>query len=103
MVGIPSYGYIARSCSSISAVRDNVPYVSMQVQPGFPSSPPDVATHRDPASGEIRWRDGQTQYDYVDAIAMRSKLRLVQGLGVTEVSVWALGGNPWFTGDPGTS
>lgn len=103
VVGIPSYGYIARSCSSITAVRDNVPYVSMQVQPGFPSSPPDVAAHRDPASGEIRWREGQTQYDYVDSIAMRSKLRLIQGLGVTEVSVWSLGGNPWFTGDPGAS
>ncbi len=103
VVGIPSYGYIARSCASTTAVRDNVPYVTMQEQPGFPSSPPDVATHRDPGSGEIRWRVGQTQYDYVDAIAMRSKLRLIQGLGITEVSVWALGGNPWFTGDPGAS
>lgn len=100
IVAIPSYGYRARSCTSTNTVRDNIPYVTMQATPGFPSADTDVAAHRDHASGELRWKVDQTQYDCVDATALRSKLRLLQSLGVGTVSVWALGGNPWFTGNP---
>lgn len=99
-VGIPSYGYRAKSCTSASAVRDNIPYVTMRQEPGFPTTAAEVASHRDPSSGEIRWKSGQTQYDFVDATDLRSKLRLLQNLGVGEVAVWSLGGNPWFTGNP---
>ncbi len=93
-VGLPSYGYRATSCTSPTAVRDNIPYVTMAQQPGF------SAARRDPSSGELRWRIGRTQYDCVDATALRLKLRTVEASGVHSVSVWSLGGNPWFTGDP---
>lgn len=98
--GLPSYGYRASSCSSVGAVRDNVPYVTMQQAPGFPATPQAVAAHRDPGSGEIRWRAGHVLYDVVDAEALRAKLHLVERLGVSSVSVWSLGGNPWFGGNP---
>lgn len=100
VLGLPSYGYRASDCSSTTAVRDNIPYLTMEQQPGFPAAADQVAAHRDRSSGEIRWKVGQVQYDYVDATALRAKLRLVERLGVTGVSVWSLGGNPWFTANP---
>ena len=39
-------------------------------------------------------------YDYVDATALNAKLQTVENMGVTDVSVWSLGGEPWFTGNP---
>ncbi len=98
--GLPAYGYRARSCNSPSAVRDNVPYVAMQQAPGFPATPSAVAAHRDPSSGEVRWRSGHVRYDYVDSTSMRQKLQVLHSLGVSRVSVWALGGNPWFDANP---
>jgi hypothetical protein len=98
-IGLPSYGYRASSCTSPSAIRDNIPYVTMEQQPGFPAAG-QAPAHRDPASAELRWKVGRVQYDVVDATALRAKLRLVESLGVTSVSIWALGGNAWITGNP---
>ena len=82
-------------------ITSNVAYVTLAGDPGFPTTPASVAALRDPASGEIRWSSGGVFYDYVDATALDAKLQEVEDLGVTDVSVWSLGGEPWFTGNPG--
>ena len=37
-------------------------------------------------------------YDYVDTTALDAKLQVVEAMGVQDVSVWSLGGEPWFGG-----
>lgn len=100
-VGIPSYGYTTTSCQRVAGVTSNVAYVTMEHAPGFSTNPAVVAARRDAASGEIRWTSGATHFDDVDATALDAKLQTVEALGVTDVSVWSLGGQPWFTGNPG--
>jgi len=99
-VGLPSYGYTTTTCSRIKHVTSNVAYVTMQNEPGFPATPAAVESLRDPSSGEIRWESGGVFYDYVDATALNAKLQTVENMGVTDVSVWSMGGEPWFTGNP---
>jgi spore germination protein YaaH len=100
-IGLPSYGYTTTTCRRVAHVTSNVAYTTMELAPGFPSSAGAVAALRDASSGEIRWSSGNTFYDFVDATAMNAKLAVVEAMGVTDVSVWSLGGEPWFTGNPG--
>ena len=100
-IGIPSYGYTTTTCKKVAHVTSNVAYVTMENESGFPTSPADVTALRDPSSGEIRWESGNVFHDFVDATALQSKLGVVEALGVTDVSVWSLGGEPWFSGNPG--
>lgn len=95
------HGYTTTTCTKVAHVTSNVAYVTMEGFPGFPSGPAATAAARDPASGELRWQSGPTLYDVVDATALNAKLQLVELAGVRDVSVWSLGGEPWFTGDPG--
>lgn len=99
-VGIPSYGYDTTTCSQIAHVTDNVAYVDMVKKPGFPTTPSAANAVRDPNSGELRWVSGGTHYDVVDSTALNDKLAVVEASGVTDVSVWSLGGQPWFNGNP---
>jgi spore germination protein YaaH len=99
-IGIPSYGYTTTTCRKVAHVTSNVAYVTMQSLPGFPSTPAAVQNLRDPSSGEIRWTAGGVFHDYVDSSALNAKLAVVEAMGVTDVSVWSLGGEPWFGGDP---
>jgi spore germination protein YaaH len=100
-VGLPSYGYTTTTCAKVKRVVSNVAYVTMLDEPGFPTTPTAVESLRDPNSGEIRWESGGVFYDYVDATALNDKLQTVEDMGITDVSVWSLGGEPWFTGNPG--
>lgn len=100
-IGLPSYGYTTTTCARVQHVTSNVAYVTMQNEPGFPTTPAAVEARRDPGSGEIRWESGGVFHDYVDATALDAKLQIVEEMGVTDVSVWSLGGEPWFTGNPG--
>jgi spore germination protein YaaH len=97
VIGLPSYGYSAPAACDTDEITGNIPNVTMQTMPGYSSKPATVAARRDPGSGEIRWVSGGTLYDYVDSTAMDAKLSLLERLGVTKVSVWSLGGNPWFS------
>ncbi len=99
-IGIPSYGYTTTTCKKVAHVTSNVAYVTMEHWPGFPRTPAAVTTLRDPGSGEIRWSSGGIFHDVVDSSALNAKLAVVEGLGVTDVSVWSLGGEPWFGGNP---
>jgi len=99
-IGIPAYGYYTTTCKRIDDITDNVAYTTMENEPGFPTTPTAVAAARDPSSGEIRWTSGHTFYDFVDSTSLNEKLQVVENMGVTDVSVWSLGGQPWFTGNP---
>ncbi|MFI6323446.1 glycosyl hydrolase family 18 protein [Nonomuraea sp. NPDC050556] len=91
VIGIPSYGYIAPARCNTDKIQTNVPYSVMKTKPGFANAT------RDPSSGEMRWISGNKLYDYVDSKALDQKIAFIAGLGVTKVSVWSLGGNPWFS------
>jgi spore germination protein YaaH len=99
-IGIPSYGYYTTTCSQIAHLTGNVAYVTMEKKPGFPSTGSAAKAARDPASGELRWVSGGTHYDVVDATALNDKLAVVEYMGISDVSVWSLGGQPWFSGNP---
>jgi hypothetical protein len=99
-IGIPSYGYSTTTCDQIADITDNVAYLTMEKEPGFPTTTSAVDALRDPDSGEIRWTSGKTLYDYVDSAALNDKLEVVESMGVTDVSVWSLGGQPWFNRNP---
>jgi spore germination protein YaaH len=99
-IGIPAYGYTTTTCKRIAHVASNVAYVAMQAKPGFPTTAAQISGLRDPSSGEIRWSSGGSFYDFVDATALNAKLAVVEALGVDDVSVWSLGGEPWFSGNP---
>jgi spore germination protein YaaH len=94
--GLPSYGYMATGrCQNITS---NLTFRDMENAPGYSANPTVIASRRDPSSGEIRWSDDGTFYDYCDQTAMDAKLAVVESLGVHNISVWALGGsNPWFS------
>ncbi|MER8047552.1 glycosyl hydrolase family 18 protein [Streptomyces sp. NPDC094032] len=102
VAGLPSEAYTATGrCQNIVG---NLTYADMRKAPGFSTDPKVIESRRDPESGEIRWRVGDTFYDYVDQQALDSKLALVRGLGVNNVSVWVLGGgNHWFSDTAGVA
>ncbi len=99
-IGIPAYGYSTTTCDQIADITDDVAYLTMEKEPGFPASASAVDALRDPGSGEIRWTSGKTRYDYVDSTALNDKLEVLERMGVTDVSVWSLGGQPWFNRNP---
>jgi spore germination protein YaaH len=99
-IGIPAYGYKTTTCTRVAHVTSNVAYVTMDHEPGFPTTPAAVNALRDPNSGEIRWSSGGVFYDYVDSTALNDKLAVVEYMGISDVSVWSLGGEPWFNGNP---
>lgn len=96
VMGLPSYGYSAPASCDTGAIQGNIPFVQMKTMPGFSSDPATIERRHDPGSGEIRWVSGGTLYDYVDSTALNRKLAVLKNLGVAKVSVWTLGGNPWF-------
>jgi hypothetical protein len=99
-IGIPSYGYTTTNCKRVAHVTSNVAYVTLQGEPGFPTTPAAVEALRDPNSGEIRWSSNGVFHDFVDSTALNDKLQVVENLGISDVSVWSLGGEPWFNGNP---
>ncbi len=99
-IGIPSYGYTTTNCKRVVHVTSNVAYLTMRNLPGFPRTPAAVQSLRDPRSGEIRWSSGGVFHDFVDASSLNAKLGVVEAMGITDVSVWSLGGEPWFDRNP---
>ncbi|MFG2916356.1 ricin-type beta-trefoil lectin domain protein [Kitasatospora sp. NPDC048298] len=96
VAGLPSEAYTASD--QCRTVKGNQTVADMKKAPGYSEDPAVIAQRRDPASGEIRWSSGGRFYDYVDQTALDSKLKVATDLGITEVSVWALGGgNAWFS------
>lgn len=48
------------------------------------------------AAGELVVNNDGSFYDYADAQTMQARLKQVQDSGLTRLSVWSLGDNPWF-------
>jgi len=86
-IGLPSYGYQGtRGEYNIKILtRDQLSKL-----PGY------TTAKRDVASGEMFWQSGDRVYFYQDATSLIMKRDAVQNLGITSVSIWHLGGNPWF-------
>lgn len=86
-VGLPSYGYQGANGSYRLTI---LTLDQIRKKSGF------ATAVRDVSSGEMTWRSGSTVYFYQDSQSLRQKRDLVASLGITSVSVWHLGGNPWF-------
>jgi spore germination protein YaaH len=97
VIGLPSYGFTAPDPCDTGKIKDSVPVADIRQQAGYSDDPATVAARRDADSGEVRWTDHGTLHDYTDQAGMDAKLAVLQDLGVTHVSVWVLGGNPWFS------
>jgi spore germination protein YaaH len=89
VIGIPSYGYHGATGSS-TIIEDT--YAQSQKYPGFASAT------RDSSSGEMMWTDAGVSYDYADTQTLVAKRATIERLGIHYISVWSLGGNPWFPG-----
>ncbi|GGO97140.1 hypothetical protein [Wenjunlia tyrosinilytica] len=80
-----------------SVLQGNLTMQDMQAAPGFSTDPEVIESRRDPDSGEIQWVADGWVYDYVDQTSLDAKLELAKSLGITNVSLWVLGGgNAWF-------
>ncbi|MFK0296302.1 glycosyl hydrolase family 18 protein [Streptomyces sp. NPDC090442] len=97
VIGLSSYGFTAPDPCDTGKIKDSVPVADIRKQPGYSDDPTTVAARRDAGSGEVRWSDHGMLYDYTDQAGMNAKLAVLKELGVTHVSVWVLGGNPWFS------
>jgi hypothetical protein len=86
-IGLPAYGYQG-TCGQHNITIDT--YDQIKTKPGFNTAV------RDGDSQEMRWRSGGICYGYVDGTALDAKLTAAVSKGITQVSVWHLGGNPWF-------
>ena len=86
-IGLPSYGYqgTAGTYRSVILNADQI-----KTKAGY------TTALRDSSSGEMTWTSGSTVYFYQDAQSLNMKRDVVASLGITSVSVWHLGGNPWF-------
>lgn len=88
VIGIPSYGYHGRT-KSYQMSKDT--YEQSMRFPGF------ATATRDSSSGEMMWTQNGISYDYSDTKTLDMKLGVITDAGLTNVSVWHLGGNLWFS------
>lgn len=87
VIGLNSYGYHGQAGSSV-VIADT--YQQSTKYPGF------ATATRDRSSGEMMWEDAGISYDYSDAITITGKVQAVVDTGLTNVSIWHLGGNQWI-------
>jgi len=85
--GIASYGYKVLAGTQKFTL---LTYDEIRREPGFSTA------KRDPGSGEMMWQNGDTLYVYNDGTSMDKELQTVNDAGINSVSVWHMGGDPWF-------
>lgn len=86
-IGLPSYGYQGAAGTYRSTI---LTAAQIKTKPGY------LTAARDPASGELTWKDGNSVYFYQDATSLRLKRDVVVSAGLNSISIWHLGGNEWF-------
>jgi len=87
VAGISSYGY----GGTIGSYRPTIlTKDQIATKSGF-----ETAT-RDVRSAELTWRSGDMVYFYADSQSLNAKAAVAAELGIPAISVWHLGGNPWF-------
>lgn len=92
IIGLNSYGYHGKIGAYTAMSNDT--YEQSSQYPGFASAT------RDSASGEMTWTNNGIFYDYSDSTTLDKKLQTVLATGLSNMSVWHLGGsNPWFSQD----
>ena len=85
--GIPSYGYVgSKSTGQIKLLT----FDQTRNELGF------IDSVRDPASLEMTWTNGDNVYFYQDSQSMALKVKVIQNMGISSISIWHLGGNPWY-------
>jgi len=91
VIGIPSYAY-----SGATGTYHVKKFPSRQASslPGFSTAV------RDPASGEMMWSQSGISYSYADSTTMDMRMQAILSQGLSNISVWSLGGNPWFSPPP---
>jgi|CXWL01.1.fsa_nt_gi spore germination protein YaaH len=87
VIGIPAYSYRGIT-GSFSLTRGT--YDDLSTIEGFSTAP------RDPLSYERIWEHRRVSYVYIDSEGLALKRALIESYGITQISVWALGGNQWF-------
>lgn len=86
--GLPVYGYRAQRNSN---QFDLLTYEQIREELGFETAA------RDESSQEMTWQRGRYVYFYNDPQSLDQKKALLNSKGITSISVWHLGDNPWFT------
>lgn len=86
-IGLPSYGYQGTIGEYDIKILTRDQMIKL---PGYKTA------KRDLASGEMSWKAGSQVYFYQDAKSLEMKRDVVMNLGIASVSIWHLGGNPWF-------
>jgi spore germination protein YaaH len=86
VAGIAAYGYKGDEQSGKIAINTSA---TIKRQ---------TATHRPTRTkdGDLVVKDGSIFYNYADQQTMQTRLKQVQQSGLTRLSVWSLGDNPWF-------
>lgn len=85
--GIPSYGY--RGITGTQSLR-------VLNRGEITDAVGNISGTRDVSSGELVYTTGDTKYYYQDSTSMDQKYSRIAAYGLAGVSVWSLGGNPWF-------
>lgn len=88
VIGIPAYAY-SGTTGSYSIARKT--QADLKLVKGFLTAPVDADSY------ERIWNVGKTSYVYVDQTGLDAKRALIEAEGISKISVWALGGNPWFS------
>jgi spore germination protein YaaH len=88
VVGIPSYGYSGKTGSFT---------VDREPSSHFSSLSGAATATTFPNASERTWASQGTSYVFVDGPGLDAKRDVIAGKGATAISVWHLGGNPWFT------
>lgn len=91
VMGIPSYGYKGPTGGGENEIT-NITKVEALAQPKASTA------IRDLKSGEMTWTNNGTTYFYNDTYSMNAKRKVIEAKGITNVMVWVLGDDDWFTG-----
>lgn len=87
IAGIAAYGYTGQGSRIAVNTSDGVKrYINTRTE--------SLPTRND--AGELVGNADGTFYDYADTQTMQARLKQVQDSGLTRLSVWSLGDNPWF-------
>lgn len=86
-IALPSYGYEGTyGTYQISILT----HKQIKLRPGYHTA------IRNSRSAEMTWQYGDSVYFYQDSTSLAKKRDLVASMGIQSISIWHLGGNPWF-------
>lgn len=86
IIGVASYGYHGVPGSYNISIDT---YLQSTAYPGF-------STRKISSDGEGTWINGGIYYSVQESSTLDRKKKLIESLGIKNISVWHLGGNQWF-------